>query len=91
MEIFIDFGLFELLAATGVAAVAKKIHERPFSRWTAIVLSVAAPAVLVFVTSTETSRWIAAIALATSLVNAIALAKAVGVNGSGVLPHDGSR
>lgn len=69
MEIFVDFGLFEVLAASGVAALGRAIYARPTARWIALVLSVAAPAALVFLASGELARWIAAVALGTSLVN----------------------
>lgn len=70
MEIFVDFGLFEILAATGLAALGRAINRHPVTRAVAVVLSVAAPGTLVWLLRGETLRWIAAVALATSLVNA---------------------
>jgi hypothetical protein len=69
VEIFVDFGLFEFLAASGVAALGRIIYSRPLTRWGVLLLSVAAPAALVFLVTGETLRWIAALALGTSVIN----------------------
>ena len=69
MEIFIDFGLFEILVASGLAALARAIYARPIARWATLVVSVVAPAALLLLVRGETLRWIAAAALGTSLVN----------------------
>ncbi len=69
MEIFVDFGLFEILAASGLAALGRFIYSRPATRWGVLLLSVAAPAALVLLVTGETLRWIAALALATSVIN----------------------
>ena len=76
MEIFVDFGLFEILAASGLGALARAINRHPFARAVALVLSVAAPGSLVCLVPGETLRWIAALALGTSLVNASIIASA---------------
>lgn len=70
MEIFVDFGLFEILAASGLGALARAINRHPLARAVIVVLSVAAPGALVWLAPGETLRWIAALALGTSLVNA---------------------
>jgi len=70
MEVFVDFGLFELIAAAGLAFISRKIYAR---RWLGLMflgLSLAAPAVLVFVGHEGPARWVAVVCLATSLVNA---------------------
>jgi hypothetical protein len=69
MEIFVDFGLFELLAATGLAIVARKIYTRRLPTFACLVLSVLAPMVLLFFVHAGLIRWIAVISLATALVN----------------------
>lgn len=69
MEIFVDFGLFEILAASGMAALGRAICRRPVMKWLILLLSVAAPAALLFLVVGETLHWIAAVALGTSLVN----------------------
>ena len=73
MEIFVDFGLFEILAVTGLASLGKAIYRRPFAKWAALCLSIAAPAALLFLAPGELLRWIAALALGTSLINVVAL------------------
>lgn len=82
MEIFVDFGVFELLAVTGLTALAKAIYRRPLTRWAVLVWSVVAPAVLVILASTEVAPWIAALGLSASLVNCIAI---VGATRAGAL------
>lgn len=70
MEVFVDFGLFELIAAAGLAFVSRKIYAR---RWLGLLFlgfSVAAPALLVFIGHEGAVRWVAVVCLATSLVNA---------------------
>ena len=69
MEVFVDFGLFELLAATGLALIARRVYTRRWSTATFLILSVAAPIVLLFFVGENFVRWIAVICLATALVN----------------------
>lgn len=69
MEIFVDFGLFEVLAASGLAALGRVICRRPIMKWVVLLLSIAAPAALLVLVTGEALRWIAALALGTSLVN----------------------
>jgi hypothetical protein len=70
MEVFVDFGLFELLAAAGLFFVSRKIYASRRLGLLFLVLSLAAPAVLVFVGHEGPVRWVAVVCLATSLVNA---------------------
>ena len=70
MDPFPDFGLFEVLIAVGAAALAARIY---LSRWGALlflILSLAAPFALIFISHGEVARWVAAICLGTALVNA---------------------
>ena len=69
MEVFLDFGLFELLAAAGLAVVVRKVYTRRWLGLACLVLSLIAPAALVFITQGKLVRSIAVICLATSLVN----------------------
>jgi hypothetical protein len=69
VEIFVDFGLFELLAVSGIVMLARAIHRRPLTRRIVLALSVLAPAAVVLLVSDQTVRWIAAVALGTSALN----------------------
>jgi hypothetical protein len=69
MEVFVDFGLFELLAAAGLAFVTRKIYLRRWPGLTCLLLSLTAPAAMVFMAHEGIARWIAVACLATALVN----------------------
>ena len=69
MEIFVDFGLFELMAAVGLAVVSRAIYSRKFMALLFLLASGVAPVVLLVIVSEETQRWVAGICLATTLVN----------------------
>jgi hypothetical protein len=84
VEIFVDFGLFEILAVTGLASLGKAIYRRPFAKWAVLFLSIAAPAALLFLASGEVLRWTAALALGTSLINVVALIGLTRAPASGV-------
>ena len=70
MEVFVDFGLFELLAAAGLAIVSRKIYSRRWLGLGCLSLSLVAPLALVFVTHEGWGRWLAVVCLVTALVNA---------------------
>jgi hypothetical protein len=69
MEVFVDFGLFELLAATGLAIIARRVYTRRWLALTFLILSLVAPILLVFFASQNLLRWIAVICVATAFVN----------------------
>jgi len=69
VEIFVDFGLFELLAVSGIVMLARAIHRRPLIRRIVLALGVLAPAAVVLLVSGEAVRWLAAVALGTSVLN----------------------
>jgi hypothetical protein len=70
MEIFVDFGLFEFLAAIGLSALARQIYSRRWLTWIFLAVSLIAPAILIIIASEGLARWIAVFCLATSLLNA---------------------
>lgn len=73
MEPFIDFGLFEFLAASGLAWVGRKLYSYKALGMAFLVISLLAPAVLIFVSKGELARWLAAASLAMALLNAAVL------------------
>lgn len=70
MDPFPDFGLFELLVASGAAALARKIYVRQVGGFVVLLISLAAPLALIFIAQEEFAKWVAAVALATALINA---------------------
>jgi hypothetical protein len=74
MEIFVDFGLFELFVALGLAAASRVVFRR---RWLAVLFLIwaaLAPIALIFVARDEVVRWIAVTGLVPALVNVATLA-----------------
>jgi hypothetical protein len=69
MEVFVDFGLFELLAVAGIALIARKVYSKRWLALAFLILSLVAPIVLVIFVNEGLIRWIAVICLATALVN----------------------
>jgi len=69
MEVFFDFGLFEIMAALGISLVARTVYSRRLARVLFPVVSVALPCLLVFLADTEPLRWLAAACLVTVLIN----------------------
>ena len=69
MEIFVDFGLFEVIVALGISALARRIYARSMVRIVFLLVSVFAPGAVIFLGDTEQVRWLGAVCLATALVN----------------------
>jgi hypothetical protein len=69
MEIFFDCGLFELLAVVGLGALARAIYSRRVVGIAFLVLSAAAPLVMLEMVSGPRLRWAGAVSAAVALVN----------------------
>jgi hypothetical protein len=77
MEIFVDLGLFELLAGLGFAFLSRTIYSKRMLGVSFLVVSTVAPIAMLVVSSSSTQRWIAAVCIATELVNAAVVAGAL--------------
>ncbi len=65
-----DFGLFELLGAAILGRVARKVYSHSTLGLGFLFLSVAAPVAIIVLGRGELTKWLGALALGTTLVNA---------------------
>jgi hypothetical protein len=77
MEIFIDCGLFELLAVVGLGTLARAIYSRRVLGIAFLVLSAAAPLVMLEMVSGSMLRWAGVVSAAMALVNVGVVAAAM--------------
>jgi hypothetical protein len=71
MEVFLDFGLFELIAALGVAAMARAVYSRKAAGLAFLGASILVPVALLFLVRGGAATWLAAACVATALVNGV--------------------
>jgi hypothetical protein len=74
MEVFVDFGLFELLAVIGLGMLSRAIYSRRIVGIVFLLVSAAAPLVMLEMVSGPRLRWISAVSAATALVNVAVVA-----------------
>jgi hypothetical protein len=77
MEIVIDCGLFELLAVVGLGTFARAIYSRRVVGIVFLVLSAAAPLVMLEMVSGPRLKWVGAVSAAMALVNVGVVAAAM--------------
>jgi hypothetical protein len=70
MEVFVDFGIFEFIAAIGISAIARRVYSHRMFGGLFLLASLALPAVAIFLSANDEMRWLTAASLATALVNA---------------------
>lgn len=91
MEIFVDCGLFEVIAVLGLTALARALYSRRLVGVALLVVSVAVPVALLFLVREGPVKWLAAVNLGTALLNGSVALSALRAGGIGSLPIPPSR
>lgn len=81
MEIFVDFGLFELLAAAALTRLGKALYSRRGAAVLIMCVSIGAPLCLLFLVEEGAPRWLAALVLATAVLNVSLVAECMRAGG----------
>ena len=74
MEIFIDFGLFEVLVVVGLASLSHRIYSSKSLAVPFLIASTIMPIMILILATRSIERCIAVICSATALVNAALIA-----------------
>lgn len=84
MEVFVDFGLFEVLVGLGLAAAARVLYSHRAVGIGVLLASAAAPVALVVLAPGGAIKWLAVLCLGTGLMNATVV---LGAMKSGGVPR----
>jgi hypothetical protein len=78
MEIFLDFGVFELLVFSAIGTVMVRAYRNPIVAAVCSITSIGAPGALLWLADAPLVRSIAAVALGTAVVNVFVILRIAG-------------